>query len=181
MGSLSLGSNLAEEPEVRELKARLSNLERQVDFLLRINGLDISRLREAPDEELLRYYRDAVHLLGIREEQFDSEVVQLWSELFCQLSEYEFTRLQKLVDYDHTWEPFYQLCIHMMTAIRHKKGFSRMPTLKNAYAYLEKARKNIRDSAVIMIKKYPDQLPHISQVLLKDSPLEFSTKKSKMG
>ena len=88
-----------------------------------------------------------------------------------ELSEFEFVRLQEIVDYEHTWEPFYNLVIRMMTAVRRAKGFMRNGTLKQLYAYLEKGRKSLRDSAVIMIKKSdrPQELPQVAQTLLKDN------------
>lgn len=162
---------MEDEFKIRKLEARIGNLERQVRFLLQVNGLDLSALREAPDDELLKYYQDVVQLLGLRGEQFAPEIMQVWGELFCQISEYELTRLQEIVEYDHTWEPFYQLCRKMMTALRQHKGFAKDTVLKNLYALLDKARKNLRDSAVIMIKKYPQELPQVAKVLLKDGPL----------
>lgn len=162
---------MSEDHKIREMEARIGNLESQVKFLLRVNGLDLSALRDAPDEELLKYYRDSILLLGMQEHQFAPEIVTVWAELFCQFSEFELVRLQKIVEYDHTWEPFYHLCLKMMTGLRHRKGFSRNEELKNIYALLEKARKNLRDAAVIMIKKYPQSLPQSSKILLKDDPL----------
>jgi len=163
--------------EIRKLEARISNLETQVRFLIRVNGLELSALRNAPDEELLKYYQDAVQLLGLREQQFDPDVISVWGELFCQLSEYELVRLQEIVEYDHTWEPFYTLSIKMLTAIRQRKGFSRSVDLKNLYAFLEKARKNLRDAAIIMTKKYPETLPERAKVLLKGDELPLGASK----
>lgn len=157
--------------EIRKLEARVGNLELQIKFLLKINGLDLSGLREAPDAELLKYYRDAVLLLGMQEGQFAPEILEAWAELFCQFSEYELVRLQELVNYDHTWEPFYYLCIKMMTAVRHKKRFATDTEIKNLYMLLEKARKNLRAAAVIMVQKYPQSMPQKAKVLLQDDPL----------
>jgi len=159
---------MSDDPEIRKLEARISNLESQVKFLLHVNGLDLSALRDASDEELLKYYRDVVQMIGLKEEQFDPEIATVYAELFLQLSEYELVRLQPIVEYEHTWEPFYHFCMKLMTALRHRKGFSRNEELKNIYALLEKARKNLRDAAVIMIKKYPKDLPKAAQLLLQE-------------
>ena len=153
------------------LEARLSVLERQMAFLLRINGLDLSALREVPDEELLKYYQDAVQLLGLRARQIPPEASERWAELFCQLSEVELVRLQHLVEYDHTWEPFYHLCIRMMTSVRQNRELSSDLGLQQLYAFLEKGRRNVRDAAVIMIKKHPDTLPKKAKILLRDNDL----------
>jgi hypothetical protein len=158
--------------EIQKLAARINNLEKQIDFLLRINGLAISALRDASDEELLKYYRDAIQLLGLQENQFSLEVIGVWAEIFCQFSEYEFIRIQEILDYEHTWEPFYNLCIKMMTFIRHQKDFSMSIALKNLYGLLNKAQKNLRESAIITIKNYPKSLPRIAQTILNGDNLE---------
>lgn len=152
----------------RLLEARVSVLERQVQFLLRVNGLDLSALRNVPDESLLKYYRDAVQLLGLKAEQYPPEVVERWAQLFCQLSEYETARLQNIVDYAHTWEPFYHLCVRMMTSIRQHKDFASDVGLQHLYALLDKSRKNLREVAIISIRAYPETLPPKAKVLLKE-------------
>lgn len=157
------------EEQQRLLEARVSLLEKQVQFLLRINGLDLSALRDVPDGELLKYYRDAVQLLGLRGEPFPPEVVERWAQLFCQLSEVEIARLQNIVEYEHTWEPFYHLCVKMLTSLRRNKQFCSDVGLQHLYAFLEKARKSLREIAVVVMKRYPDSLPPKAKVLLKES------------
>jgi hypothetical protein len=154
--------------EITKLEARVKNLEGQVAFLLRVNGLDLSALRNAPDGDLLKIYRDSIQILGLQTKDLAPEACVQWAELFCQISEFELVRLQQLVDYDHTWEPFYTLCVRMMTATRHAKGFAKNGELHHLYAFLEKGRKNLRNSAVIMVQKYPQSIPQSVKVLLKD-------------
>lgn len=158
----------------RLLESRVSVLERQVQFLLRVNGIDPSALRDAPNKALLKYYRDVVQLLGLRRKQYPPEVVERWAQFFCQLSEFEITRLQGLVDYEHTWEPFYHLCVKMMTAVRQRKDFTTDLGVQHLYGLLDKARKNLREIAVITIKKYPGKLPPKVKVLLKEENLYLS-------
>ena len=155
---------------IRYLEARVSTLEAQIKFLLRLNGMDVSALREAPDEELLRYYRDAIELMGVEAKKLPPETMERWAELFLQLSEIEFVRLQGLLDYDHTWEPFYQLCIRLMTSLRQNPNLITDPTLKGLYSLLERARKNLRDGAVVMSRKYPETLLPLAKAILQDTP-----------
>jgi hypothetical protein len=162
-----------DEEQQRLMEARISVLERQVQFLLRVNGIDLSALRDASDEKLLKYYQDAVQLLGLRPKQLPPEVVEQWGQLFCQLSEYETTRLQNIVDYEHTWEPFYHLCVRMMTALRQNKSFASDIGLQHLYGLLDRSRKNLREIAILMIKKYPESLPPKARVLLKDETLSL--------
>jgi hypothetical protein len=166
-----VGSPMEDEFRIRKLEALVGNLERQVKFLLKINSLDLSALREAPDTELLKYYQDAVTLLGLRKEKLEPEVMSVWGELFIQLSEFEIVRLQEMVEYEHTWEPFYTLCVRMMTVVRQRRNFTKDITLRNLYALLDRGRKNLRDSAMIMIQKYPQNLSQTAKALLKDDSL----------
>jgi hypothetical protein len=161
------------DQELALLQARVGKLEKQVEFLLRINGLDLSPLRSVSNEELLKYYRDAVQLLGLTPSQLPPEAIERWAELFLQLSEYEMVRLQGIVDYNHTWEPFYHLAIKMMTSIRQHKDLGSDIGLQHLYATLEKGRRMVRDVAVIMCKRYPDDLPEKAKILLKDGELEL--------
>jgi hypothetical protein len=160
-----------DKEESRLMEARLATLERHVDFLMHINGLDLSALRTAPDAELLKYYQDAVQLLGLSAQQVPPEVISRWAELFLQLSEVEFVRLQNIVDYDHTWEPFYHLCLRLMTAVRQSRSLSRDVGMQHLYASLDRGRRNLRDSAILNIRKYPDTLPKKAKILLQDDDL----------
>lgn len=162
---------MEDDRRFRLLEAQLSRLENQVKFLLHINGLDLSALRTATDAELLQHYQEAVQLLGVPRRALAPEVCERWAPLFVQLSEYELTRLQAIVEYDHTWEPFYHLAVKMMTATRQHKKFASEVTIQHLYAYLEKGRQNMRDAAIIMIKKYPENLPPRAKTLLNDDDL----------
>lgn len=153
------------------LQARVDQLEKQVDFLLRINGLDLSALRSVPDEVLLKYYQDAVQLLGLVPPQMPPEAIERWAELFLQLSEYEVVRLQGIIDYTHTWEPFYHLCIKLMTTVRQHPQMGEDVGLSYLYALLDKGRRNMKGVAVIMCKKHPEGLPPKALVILKDDEL----------
>lgn len=157
--------------ELNLLQARIANLEKQVSFLLLVNGLDLSALRSIPNDALLRYYQDAVQLLGLETHNLPPETIERWAELFLQISEYEVVRLQGIVDYNHTWEPFYHLCIKLMTAIRQHPKMGTDVVLHHLYALLERGRRNIRDIAVIMCKRHPEDLPYKAQILLKDGEL----------
>jgi hypothetical protein len=160
-----------DETKFRRLEAKIEDLEAQVRFLMQINGIDLSALRTAPDEVILGLYRDAVQLLGLPGRTFDPEVVKRWSELFIQLSEYELIRIQGMVDYDHTWEPFLQLCIRMMTSVRQHEDMATSIGMQHLYALLDRGRKNLRDAAVVMIKRFPDGLTKEAKILLQDDDL----------
>jgi hypothetical protein len=173
----SVGSQMPEDKRLRTLEATVSELTAQVKFLLHVNGINLSALRTSTADDLLKFYQDAVQLLGLRPEQIPPEVVQRWSEIFVQLSEYEVMRLQTVVNYDHTWQPFYQLSLRMMTGLRQNSDFSTSVGMQHLYALLDKGRRNLRDIAVIMIERYPDTLSKQSKLLLQDGDLSESLQK----
>jgi len=151
------------------LVARIGVLENQVRFLMKLNGVELSALREASDQDLLSHYQNAAQSIGFSAQDVPLPVIEDWVELFLQLSELEFARLKALVEYDHTWEPFYTLCVKLQTQVRQSKNFAVDPQARELYAALDKARKNIRDAAIIMIRKHPETLPARARVLLQDS------------
>jgi hypothetical protein len=166
-----LGSKQDDEHLRRLTDARIANLEKQVAFLIRVNGLDLSSFRTASDEELLKIYQNAVHMLSVIGRGVDLEIIEKWSDYFLQFSEYEFTRLQAIVSFDHTWEPFFLLCTKMMTQVRHDKRLGENVSIQQLYALLDKGRRNIRDSAVVMCRKYPDTMTAKGRIILKDNDL----------
>jgi hypothetical protein len=167
----NMGSKLDEEHATRLLDARVANLEKQITFLLRVQGLDLSAFRTSTDAELLKVYQNAVHLLSVINKGVDLEIVERWSEYFIQLSEYEFTRLQPIVSFDHTWEPFFLLCTKMMTQVRSDSRLAENASIQQLYAVLDKGRKNLRDAAVTMCHKYPSTLTAKGKILLRDSSI----------
>ena len=167
-----MGSKADEaEHNTRLLDARIDGLEKQVAFLLRVNGLDLSHFRSVKDDALLQLYQDAVQLVAVVQRGIALELIDRWAEYFIQLSEYEFTRLQPIVSFDHTWEPFFLLCTKMMTQVRQDPKMPESTRIQQLYALLDKGRKNLRDAAVIMCRKYPGTLTKRGMVMIKDNDL----------
>lgn len=154
--------------EQKLLEARISVLEKQVLFLLKINGLDLSELRNYTDEQLLRLYQDAVHMLALVTKKLDLEIIERWSEYFIQLTEHEMIRLQDLVNFDHTWEPFYILCTKMMTQLRQSKEVTESIRVQQLWAVLNKGKKNLRDAAVIICQKYAYKVTPQARAILQE-------------
>lgn len=153
---------------ISTLEAQVSSLERLVQFLMQVNGLDMSALRRATDQELLAYYQDAALLLAVPPTEIDPEVMKRWAEIYIQLSEYELTRVKHLVEYDHPWQPFFQGCLRMMTAVRQTKGFTTTLDLQTLYGVLDRGRRNLREAAVVMIQNASSEPPPMIKTLLKE-------------
>jgi hypothetical protein len=159
------------------LEARIAVLEKQIEFLLRLNGLNLSTFRKATEDQLLQVYRDAVQLLGLSDKRIDLEVVERWSEIFQQISEIEIIRLQPIVEHEHPWEPFYLVCVRMMTEVRtHPKLHMSLRT-QQLYALLDKGLRNLRSIGAVMIRKFPENVPEKALILLDGDSLEKHLKK----
>lgn len=159
------------DDEQRKLESKIAILEKQVAFLLKIGGFDLSAMRKSSDEALLKLYQDSVQLVSVIHKKVAPEVIERWAELFLQISEYELVRLQPIVEFDHTWEPFYLLCVKMMTQVRQSKELPTSIRTQQLFALLEKGRRNLRDSAIMMSRKYSDTLTAKGKALLRDGDL----------
>jgi hypothetical protein len=155
--------------ENKLLRARISALEKTVQFLLRLNGMDLSELRNASDGDLHEHYIDAVRTL--KGDHPKMEKATYWADLFVKISEYELLRLRDITGYPHTWEPFYLLCVKYMTFVRKHPRLGKEPPLLRLYALLEKGRASLRDSAIIMLRLSEDKLGPRTRILIKDDEL----------
>ena len=151
--------------------ARVRVLERQVAFLLKINGLNLSEFRTMSDGDLMDLYRSAVQMVDDR--KFNLELIETWSETFMQVSEVEMVRLQPMVEYDHTWEPFYLLCVRMATTVRVHPKLPESMRVQHLYAALDKGRRNIRECALMMIQKFPKTLSRKARAIAFDEDLAY--------
>jgi hypothetical protein len=166
-----MGSASKDNSTLDLYNARLAVLEKQVEFLLKLNGLNLSRFKDADDEELLRVYRDTVQMLGVSDERIPLEHIEQWSEVFLQISEVEVVRLQPIVEIMHTWEPFYLLCQRMMTHVRTHPKLDISLRTQQLYATLDKGIRGLRAIGAIMLKKHPEGLSRKGTVLLHGSDL----------
>lgn len=156
---------------VRQLESKVAVLEQQVAFLLRVNGFQLSEMRKIADRDLLRLYQDAVHLIAMVKKGIPLEVVERWAEIFLQLSEVEMVRLQPIVGFDHTWEPFYLLCTKMLTQVRESKEIQTSVKVQQLFAILEKGRQGIQSCGVVMCHKFQETLTDTGKALIDDGDL----------
>ena len=159
------------DTEQRELESRVAVLEKQVAFLLRVNGFHLSEMRKAPDEALLRLYQDAVHVVSVVRKGIALEVVEHWAEIFLQLSEVEMVRLQPIIGFDHTWEPFYLLCTKLLTQVRDSKEINTSVQVQQLFSLLEKGRQSLQACGVMMCHKFQHSLTDTGRALIRDGDL----------
>jgi len=151
---------------VRQLESKVAVLEKQVTFLLKVNGFHLSEMRKISDENLLRLYQDAVHLVAVVRKGIALEVVERWAEIFLQLSEVEMVRLQPIIGFDHTWEPFYLLCTKMLTQVRESKEVKTQVRVQQLFALLEKGRQGLQSCGVMMCHRFQDTLTDTGRTLI---------------
>lgn len=133
------------------MRVRIQSLERRVNFLLEINGMDVSILREASDQDLLTLYDkirllDADTLYNIR----PKDARQLAS-VFLQFTEIEFYRLRELTGNDTPWTCIHDCCLQLMQQIHDHPEFRSSDLLAEIYRILDKARRQLNASVEMVL------------------------------
>jgi hypothetical protein len=125
------------------IKMRLHSIDERVNFLMRVNGLDVSCLRDVEISILLGIYDEIEELVETGSNQIEYTKMEEWGRILLQFSEIEFQRLVAPTQNMKPWIPFHQLCLHLMSGLRRKKGFASHQGMQEAYRVLEKARKSL--------------------------------------
>ena len=134
---------------LRTVKIRLRTIEHKLDFLMHVNGLDVSTLRDAKISVLLSAYDEVCEFLQLNSHTVPYTDMPKWAGIFLQFSEIEYERLVGPTMDMQPWKPFHQLCIHFMNTLRQKKGFATHRGMQETYRLLDKARKQISQSALV--------------------------------
>jgi len=135
---------------LRTVKVRLRGIENRLDFLMRIGGLDVSLLRDADIDVLLSAYNEARQFLKVNHQLVPYDGMAQWAEIILQFSEIEYQRIVGPTMDAKPWKVFHELCLSLMKSLRRKKGFASHPRMQETYRMLEKARKQVSQSAVIL-------------------------------
>lgn len=132
------------------IRMRLHSMDDKLDFLMRVSGLDVSTLRDAKTESLLAVYDEVCDFLdGVNLQQVPHTQMESWAGVFLQFTEIEFERLVGPTVDMQPWRPFHVLCTGLMSSIRRKKGFATHHKMQQIYRLLDKARKQISNSALV--------------------------------
>jgi hypothetical protein len=134
---------------LKAIKLRLHSMESKLNFLMRINGLDVSALRDAKTPVLVGAYDEVEEFLDLNSHEVPREQMEEWAKLFLQFTELEYQRLIGPTMNDQPWKPFHFLCAHLMRTLRRKKGFGANEKMQQTYRLLDKARKHIAQSAMV--------------------------------
>lgn len=159
------------------LKVRLHSIDEKVNFLMRVNGVDVSVLRDAPIETLLTLYDEVEEFLDMDTRKIKLPLIEQWAEVFLQFSEIEFDKLVAPTMQQEPWQPFHRLCLEMMKDIRKRKGFQCTLSYQRVYRLLEKARKSLVGAATVFTKSRaanlgPTRVPRVLRTGLRKDTLD---------
>lgn len=134
---------------IAAIDTRLRIMDNHLKFLMRVNDLDISVLRDAPISVLLKPYDEACDLLEEGAEKLRLPRIYSWAEVFLQFTELEFDRLVGPAMDDQPWKIFQRFCLLLMSLLRRRTGFEGDPQMQQTYRMLDKARKHLARSALV--------------------------------
>lgn len=143
---------------LKGIKVRLHSIESKIDFLMRVNGLDISGLRDISDEDLIKLYQSICDLLVHDIHDVSFREMDKWAELFCQFTEIEFDRLWLMTQEMRPWYPIHATCIYMMRSLRRRKHFTNNHDMQQTYRLLDKARTNLSRAIVVYMEAKTEEL-----------------------
>jgi hypothetical protein len=150
--------NIAGEMKPGELIRRLLFCERKIerlemalDLIMEVNGLKASRFSSISDADLINLHDNARDALG--EEAWIENQMGKFCEVFCKITEVEIDRLNDLLQVDHSWQTFYQLCLAMTRYVGMHPELDTTLNLQRIRDLLYAGRKNLSTIAVLFIEK----------------------------
>ena len=155
------GGGICELRELlRSIKVRLHAMDRRLDFLMYVNGLDVSVLRDAPDEDLISLYDEVCAYLKMPRTEGRKKIphMQRWAQVLMQVTEVEMERLVGPTQNVTPWVPFYKLCRMLMKETKARKGFAFIETLQFTYRMLDKARQQLGQSIVVFTESQASEI-----------------------
>jgi hypothetical protein len=142
---------------LKTIRIKLGIIEKRLNFLMEVNGLNVSELRDVSDKDLVKLYDEACDFLDVPMESINLKQIESWAKIFYQISELELVRMIGPCSDIEPWKPFYNLCIRMMSALYNSGDFSADAKLQEIYQLLERSRRNIVQAAVIFDENFSTQ------------------------
>jgi len=150
ISSMNLGpKELVEYVQMSDIRIR--KLEERMSYLMYVNGLDLSTLRDANIKTLVGIRDEARKYVEMGLFDLDFAQIKNWAWTCMQFSELEFARLYEHDKDEFPWKPFHKICVGLMGKMRVREDFLHSPKLQNLYRFLEKARKSISRAALIFV------------------------------
>lgn len=134
--------------KVIHLEQRVKRLEAALDLLYRANNMASVRLQPLDDQTLISLYGDVTRI-G-QSEEWPVEVILSCCEVFLQLTEDECERLERLMDDEAPWRPFYNLCLKQLRYLAEHPDLHTKAELQRARDLLDRGRDNLRRVVVTL-------------------------------
>lgn len=163
---------------LKSIKLCMHSMNNKLDYLMHISGLDVSPLRDVPINSLISIYEEICELIEKNAFDLTWNKMEEWAKVFLQFSEIEYDRLIGPTMNDKPWRPFYLFCRGLMNTLRRRKGFGTHPEMQGTYRLLNKARKQIAQSALVFeeirsARLGPLSVKEMANLGVKDDPLDY--------
>lgn len=132
----------------KELKAKVSRLEAQIELLMRI--IDTNTIELGITEESGKELFAAA--LSTLDSTLTEEHATAWLPVLMSLNEFDLEKIQKATNTDKPWYPFLSLCVALIVYVTGNKHYATSLTLQSMHKELTEARRRIRLSALIYIE-----------------------------
>ncbi|MFW9801058.1 MAG: helix-turn-helix domain-containing protein [Candidatus Thorarchaeota archaeon] len=155
---------------LKSIKIKLHVIDQKLNFLMDVNSLNVSILRDADDKMLLQLYDEVCDFSEVPVEKINLNQMKTWANILSQVTELELVRLVGPCMDTEPWKPFYNLCVRLTAGLFNTQGFSEDLEAQEIYRLLEKARRNIAQAVVIFNENFSVQMNTTSRAKL--YPLE---------
>lgn len=139
---------------VKGIRVRIHAIDQKLDFLMHVNGLNVSMLRDESDKTLMQIYDEACDFLDLDADKIPPKQMEKWAYVIMQITELELDRMIGPCQDFEPWKPFHELCQRMLLSLRRRHKFRSSNDLQQIYRLLDKARKSIAQASVIFTEEH---------------------------
>ena len=143
---------------LKGIRIKLHAIDRRLDFLMHVNGLDISTLRDMDTDTLIRLYDEVSDFLELNLDRVPPPQIRQWAHILMQITELELDRLVGPCQDLEPWKPFHEMCQRMLISLRTRKRFGVDGTMQETYRLLDKARKSLGQAIVVFTEKHASEI-----------------------
>lgn len=147
----------AAEVDPEELTRRVLILENiverltdSVNLLYESNGMHATRFEDIDDGDLVFLRENVVQELN--HDSWPIDRLLSCCEVFLRLSEIEVERLNRITNDNHSWRPFYELCLKQSRFVTQHPKFDSNIDLQRCRDLLAQGRQNLRTIATLFIE-----------------------------
>lgn len=135
--------------ELRMLKAKVARLETSINMLFQVNEMAASSMTDVDIDNLVQLHR--VVEADLASEEWPTDRLLSYCEVLIKLSEEDIDRLNRVLETDHSWEPFYRMLINVSSYTANHPDLSTNLGLQRVRELLTTARSNLRSIALFFV------------------------------